>query len=146
MDVDAHSFLSVCYSSSGLGFGGLLFTVLVIYCMLARQSKGKATARLASAATPLTNNIQSRGRAAFPFRVNLTTRPKRLYTDATMLRAAQQKHEQEHQAQQNVLNKSLSQSLFPSSSPPASSQQSKPPPSNRSAPAFRMFCATALQP
>lgn len=132
MDVDAgnaQSFLSVCYSLSGLGFGGLLFTVLVIYCMLARQSKGKATARLASAATPLTNTVQSRGRAAFPFRANFTTRPKRLYTDATMLRAAQQKHEQEHQDQQSVLNKTLSQSLFPSSSPPTSSQQSKPPPS-----------------
>ncbi|KAM0722669.1 hypothetical protein Q7P37_002110 [Cladosporium fusiforme] len=125
MDIDAsnaHSFHSACSSSSILGVGGLLFAVLVVHCMLVRQSKGKATARLASAAATPTSTFQARGRASLPFR---TTQPKRPYAHATMLRTAAQKHDQKQQAQQSVLSKTLSQTLF-SSSPP---EQSKPPPS-----------------
>jgi ATP-dependent DNA helicase PIF1 len=96
-------------------------------CMLVRRQPGKATARLASAATLPTNTTQSRLRTSLPFRNTLSTAPRRTYTHAAMLQAAAQKHEQEKKSQQTILNKTLSQSLF-SSSPPAP-PCSKPPPS-----------------
>lgn len=129
MDTDAsntaHFLHSLSYSSSFFGFGGLLLTVFVVRCMLVRRP-ATATPRLASAAPFPTNAIHSRGRASLPFRNNIAIDSRRQYTHATMLRAAAQKHEQENQSQQNVLAKTLSQSLFPSSSPP--SQPAKPPP------------------
>jgi ATP-dependent DNA helicase PIF1 len=93
--------------------------------MIVRRQPGKATARLASAATLPTNTIHSR---SLPFRTIPSTESRRTYTHtAAMLQAAAQKHEQEKKSQQTILNKTLSQSLF-SSSPPAP-PSNKPPPS-----------------
>jgi hypothetical protein len=110
--------------SSVLGVGSLLLTVFVVHCMLVRRPAGKATARLASAPS-LQTSTYSRGRASLPFLTTTTLESKRTYTQAAMLRRATERHEQENQT---VLSKTLSQSLFPSSSPPVP-QTTKPAPS-----------------
>lgn len=126
MDADtaaaAHILLFACYLSSAFGVGGLLLTVLVVHCMLARRTTSKATVRLASAAATSRTTSPAYRRVSLPLRTNTTIQSTRNYTDPTMLKAAAQKHEEKVQAQQ-----SLSQSSFPSS--PLASQTTKPPPS-----------------
>lgn len=115
---------SLCSPSSVLGVGSVLLTVLVVHCMLVRRPAGKAIARLAFAPS-LQTSTYSRGRASLPFRTTATPESKRTHTYAAMLRRATERHEQENQT---VLSKTLSQSLFPSSSPPVQ-QTTKPAPS-----------------
>lgn len=125
---NAHSLLAAFSLSPLLELGGLLITVYIVHCMLVRRPTGKATSRLAAAPAGSSNSPRPRGRVSSPFRQIAPADSRRSYSRLTMLRAAANRHEQENQAQQTVLGKTLSQSLFPSSSP-TQSQPTKPPPS-----------------